>query len=437
MMRLAIAATAIALCGCGATLTASDSAPPRKPPPRPTKQDPACRLPTTTPKPSTATPSQALLDALAVLRRPKTAEDTPPAGVFRHYPVRGGLMVDAVRRVRSTAGAELWLVPVEDLSPPLEVPEACLRSMPPDQRKATREAIRRSRTDGKTEGVALLKGAGPGVAQIWRDEDILAGRAYVARGCMGEMHDRIAITGLVPDAVTQVTMTTRSGAIVQSTPEQNVVLIDQPRPDKPSGLPAHVTSTTAGAPLEFDFDPRMTKGLDQPCEPPSRQSIGQRREPATRLDLPPSARIELQTSRWQPEDTGPQVAGATYRERGRRCLLIAPERDLREGKRAHRFCVEDAKLRAERFIVRATRLPSGDVVLEGFADPDQISWITVERSIGPGAFRLPLARRSGAFFVAIDGRHPSGGSFKLHAARRGAPVRYTGMRTVRLRPSGG
>jgi hypothetical protein len=73
------------------------------------------------------------------------------------------------------------------------------------------------------------------------------------------------------------------------------------------------------------------------------------------------------------------------------------------------FCVDDAKLREKRFIVHATRSASGDVVLEGFVDPRQISWITVERSIGPGAF-------------------------KLHAARRGAPVRHTCMRTIRLNP---
>ena len=183
-----------------------------------------------------------------------------------------------------------------------------------------------------------------------------------------------------------------------------------------------MTSATAGAPLEFDFDPRLTKNLDRPCEPPSRQSIGQRREPPTPLDAPSGARIELQTSRWQPEDTGPQVAGATVVEGGRRCLLIASEATLRAGKRAHRFCVEDAKLRSRRFIARATRLPSGDVVLEGFADPRQISWITVERSIGPGAFRLPIARGSGAFFVAIRGSHAR--RRRLQAPRRpprGAP----------------
>jgi hypothetical protein len=250
------------------------------------------------------------------------------------------------------------------------------------------------------------------------------------------MHNRITVAGLVPDGVTQVTVTARDGAIVQTTPEQNVVSLEQDRPDKPSGLPAHITSTTTGAPLEYALDPHTTHGLDQPCEPPSSKSIGVRREPPTTLDTPKGARIELQTSRWQPEDTGPQVAGATYREAGRRCLLVASEKRLRGGKRAHRFCVDDARLRAERFIVHATRLPGGDVILEGFVDPEQISWITVERSnVASGAFRLPPAKRSGAFFVAIHGKHSSGGTFKLHAARRGAPVRYTGLQTVRLNPS--
>jgi hypothetical protein len=403
-------------------------------PPRPTQQNKACRLPVKAPRLSTAAPSPALLNALAVLRRPRAAEDALPADALRMAPFLDGVMTDSARHVRTAGGSDLWIVPVEDLSAPLEVPEKCLRTLPAKQRKATREAIRRSRAEPPAEGVTVLRGAAAQLGQAWRTEDILAGHAFALQGCTGTLHDRLTLQGLVPDAVTQVTLRARGGALAPATPEQNVIELDQPRPDEPSGLPAHVTSTTAGAPLEFAFDPRVTRGLDRPCEPPSRQSIGQRREPPTPLDSPSGARIELQTSRWQPEDTGPQVAGATVVEGGRRCLLIASEQRLREGKSAHRFCVDDAKLRAERFIVHATRLASGDVVLEGFADRRQISWITVERSIRPGAFRLPVARGSGAFFVAIRGAHRNGGVFKLHAARRGAPVRYTGLRTVRLNP---
>jgi hypothetical protein len=420
-------AVAVSTGGAGATLAASD-------PPRPSQQSKACRLPVKAPRPSTAAPSPALVSALAVLRRPRAAEDAVPAGALGFAPFLDGVMLDASRHVKTASGSELWIVPVEDLSAPLEVPEKCLRTLPAKQRKATREAIRRSRTEPPAEGLAIFRGATAQLVQSWRTEDILAGHAFALQGCTGAMHDRLTLQGIVPDAVTRVTLRARSGALTEATPEQNVIELDQARPDKPSGLPAHVTSSTAGAALELDFDPRTTKGLDQPCEPPSRQSLGQRREPPTPLDSPPGARIELQTSRWQPEDTGPAVAGATVVSGGRRCLLIASEKRLREGKSAHRFCVDDAKLRARRLIVHAARLASGDVVLEGFADPRQISWITVERSLGPGAFRLPVARDSGAFFVAIDGMHPNGGAFKLHAARRGAPVRYTGMRTVRLNP---
>jgi hypothetical protein len=81
-------------------------------------------------------------------------------------------------------------------------------------------------------------------------------------------------------------------------------------------------------------------------------------------------------------------------------------------------------------------LPSGDVILEGFVDRDQISYVVVERStVAAHAFVLRPAKRSGAFFIAVRGPHPKGGTFTLHAARRGTPVRYTGMRTVRLNPS--
>ena len=87
-------------------------------------------------------------------------------------------------------------------------------------------------------------------------------------------------------------------------------------------------------------------------------------------------------------------------------------------------------------MVDATRLPNGDVILEGSSTPSRSAgsrWSG--RVSSPGAFRLPPAKSSGAFFVAVHGRHPKGGTFKLHAALRGAPVRYTGLRTVRLNPT--
>ncbi|HWK29369.1 MAG TPA: hypothetical protein VNS09_22590 [Solirubrobacter sp.] len=438
MIRTALAplAAVLALTGCGAEYATTRAS---ATPTTPTTPNKACQTPPPAPRTTTATPSQTLLDAFAVLRRPRTAEDALPKTAPLALAFTDGLMVDAARHVTLADGTDFWLLPVQNLAPRLKVSAACLRTLTPQQRKDTRKAIRDSRKQPPVEGVALIFGGDqPQLGMRYSTEDILAGRAFQLQGCTGAQHDQITLSGIVPDAVTRVTVVARGGAIEQADPEQNLVRLEQPRPDSAAGLPAHITSTTAGAPLEYALDPGITHGLDQPCEPPSNKSIGQRRTPPERLDKPAGARLELTTSRWQPEDTGPAVAGATYREKGGRCLLIGSEARLRAGTAAHRFCVADARLRSAPFVARATRLPGGDVVLEGFADPDRIAWITVEHStLTSGAFRLPIARGSGAFFVAVHGRHARGGTFKLHAARRGAPVRYTGLTKITLPRTGG
>ena len=416
---LALATIAAALSTAGAFAATQQA--PRAAPPKPSEP---CSMPQPTPETSAATPSRQLLDALAVLRRPRVADDAVPTAALRFPGPLEGAMLDAARRVDT----DLWLVPVADLAPTLRIPERCLRKMPADQRRETRRQIERSRTAPPVEGVVMATRTD--MMSRYRTPDVLAGRAFTVQGCTGSMHDRITVEGIVPDSVTQVTLAARDGGLLVAAPVNNAVRFDLARPDTPSGLPAHITSGT----LEYGLDPHMMRGLDQPCEPPTRNSIGRRREPPTPLDSPAGARIVLETTRWQPEDTGPQVAGATYRRGGRRCLLIAPERDLRAGARAHRFCVDEDKLRAERFVARATRLANGDVVLEGFVDRSKISAIVIERSIRPGAHRLEVARGSGAFFMAIRGEHPRGGTFKIHAALRGAPIRYTGLTNITLKP---
>ena len=76
------------------------------------------------------------------------------------------------------------------------------------------------------------------------------------------------------------------------------------------------------------------------------------------------------------------------------------------------------------------------MVLEGFADRAQISYMTLEHAIVPGARRLPTAEGSSAFFFAVRGPRKRGGSFDLHAARRGAPVRYFNRRIIHLAAQG-
>jgi hypothetical protein len=368
----------------------------------PAAPGPPCSARDVMPSASAEAPSARLLAALAVLRRPRTNEDAVPPAELRDSFV-DGVMTDAARRV----AADTWLVPVTSVfSPP-----RCRPGDPPGE--------------PPVEGVAIVNASV--FIERYPTDAILAGRAFSIRGCTGSMHDRITVEGIVPDGASEVTLTARDGSIVQATPEGNVVRFDLARPQSAAGLPAHIGSGS----LQYRLNPLTVHGLDRPCEPPTPNSIGQRREPPTALGRPAGAAIELQTTRWQPEDTGPRIAGATYRRAGRRCLLVAPERRLRAGGRAHRFCVDDRRLRRERFVARATRV-DGYVVLEGFVDRAVVSAIVVERSLRPGAHRLATARRSGAFFMAVRGRFAAGGAFRIHAALRGTPVRYTGLRDVRL-----
>lgn len=102
-----------------------------------------------------------------------------------------------------------------------------------------------------------------------------------------------------------------------------------------------------------------------------------RQRPTTRTanttELAAGAQIELQSSRWEAEDTGPLVAGATYARPSGRCLIVAREATLKQGRHSYRFCVGDAELKRERYLAEATRLPNGDVILAGFVDRDQAS----------------------------------------------------------------
>jgi hypothetical protein len=75
-----------------------------------------------------------------------------------------------------------------------------------------------------------------------------------------------------------------------------------------------------------------------PCSPPDRSGNGQRREPPIPLNSPAGAKIELQSSRWEAEDTGPLVVGAPYAHQGGRCLIVGAEAKLKQGRHSYRLC---------------------------------------------------------------------------------------------------
>jgi hypothetical protein len=240
------------------------------------------------------------------------------------------------------------------------------------------------------------------------------------------MHDKIGIRGLVPDGVTKVTVTAQDGTITETAPEQNTFAVELARPEGPEGLPAHLTYATATGPKDVEL-PR-NNGFVKPCEPPSNSTNGQRREPPTKAG---KTLVELQTRRWEAEDTGPLVVGATYRTKHGRCLIVGPEKQLPKG---YKLCVNYQELKAKRYIAKAGRMPNGDLVMAGFVDTKRVLYVLMERStIVDGGRVLWPAKRSGAFMVARRRPRHGGGTFQVRIALRGKPIRYASTRTVTLK----
>ena len=426
MKRVLTAIAIVALTSTGAVALATNRTPtPPKPRPPVSTPMPGCSVKQPAPATRSSTPpSQQLLDSLGVLKRPATPEDRPPESALKYTFFAHGLRVDAARQ----AAPGTWLLPAENVAPPLAPTSAgCLRNYTPKQRREIRAIERKTRERGPVEGIVLL-GETPG--GNYPLETIQQGKAFVVNICAGPMHDKIGFRGIVADTVSKVTVAGRDGAMTETTPANNLFTIELARPASANQVPAHLTYATPTGPLDIELPPGNEKAMTHPCEPPSKASLGNRREPPTRLKN--GALLELTTSRWQSVDSGPLLAGATTHANGRRCLLIAPEDTLKAGGKAHRFCVADAALKQRAYIARATRLPNGDVILEGFADRAQISYMLLERAIVPGARVLRTATGSGAFFFAVRGPHKGAGTFDLRAARRGAPVRYFNRRIIRL-----
>jgi hypothetical protein len=173
-------------------------------------------------KPSQATgapPSQALLDAFAVLRRPRQPGDALPADALKTLQRFGLAPVapEAARLLRTTpSGGRAWIVPVPDVASGF--PFLC-------------------RAVGKRtprEGVAVVtvgdaaSGGGGAVA------DLVRGRAPVSTdACAGESHDMLGVSGIVPDGVPAVFLTAPDGTAVRADVKDNAYEFVVPHPRTP------------------------------------------------------------------------------------------------------------------------------------------------------------------------------------------------------------
>jgi hypothetical protein len=178
--------------GCAAPMAVN----PKQPVPKPVQ-----------PKPSTAPPSQALLDAFAILRRARTDEDALASQAVQALRVRGLSPVspDSARLLRTTpSGGKAWVVPVPDVVGRFDV------FCPP------------SGTSGAREGLAVVAVGDAASGGGGALDDLVRGRSPVTVApCAGAEHSMLSISGIVPNGVPAVFLTAPDGTAVRADVKDN------------------------------------------------------------------------------------------------------------------------------------------------------------------------------------------------------------------------
>jgi hypothetical protein len=165
-----------------------------------------------------APPSQALLDAFAILRRDRTAADELPAAALKALRLRGlePVAPDAARLLRSAGDVRAWVVPVPDVDRADAL--ACLRG----GARKPREGL----------AVVALGGAPAGGGGALRD--LVRGIAPVATDpCAGPAHDMLGVSGIVPDGVPAVFLTAPDGSAVRADVHDNGFTFVVPQARRP------------------------------------------------------------------------------------------------------------------------------------------------------------------------------------------------------------
>jgi hypothetical protein len=165
-----------------------------------------CR-PAEKPATTSAPPSQALLDAFAILRRERRPEDTLPPEALEALKRRDLAPVspESARLLRTGPdGGRAWVVPVPDVT----------RGFPfdcgPDGKRRPREGL----------AVVALQRAAPGGGGAL--DDLVRGRAPVwVDPCAGEKRDMLGVSGIVPNGVAAVFLTAPDGTAVRADVKDN------------------------------------------------------------------------------------------------------------------------------------------------------------------------------------------------------------------------
>lgn len=169
------------------------------------------------PKTGGAPPSQALLGAFAILRRPAQPGDALSDGALKVLKRFGLTPVapDSARLLRTTAsGGRAWVVPVPDVS--ARLPFRCGKTGAPTPR----------------EGLAVVAVGDAAQGGGGALTDLVRGRAPVSTdSCAGPSHDMLGVSGIVPDGVPAVFLTAPDGTAVRADVKDNAYefLVAHPR----------------------------------------------------------------------------------------------------------------------------------------------------------------------------------------------------------------
>ena len=187
--------------------------------------------------PAGAPPSAALKEAFGILRRERTDDDALPPRLLKALERRGLEVVDpdATRLLRADRRARAWVVPVPDVT---ATPTVVCRGGAA-RRAARARAQARARHGGATtvkprEGLAVVsvEGAPSGGGGALRD--LQRGLAPPSVDpCAGAQRDMVGVSGIVPDGVEAVFVTSADGSATRADVRDNGYSFVLPRPRRP------------------------------------------------------------------------------------------------------------------------------------------------------------------------------------------------------------
>jgi len=171
-----------------------------------TKFAAACKPAPKRPAPAATPPSQALLDAFAVLQRERRPDDALTPEALNALKARRltPISPDFARLLRSGPGdARAWVVPVPDVSGPL--PLVC-----------------RAKAAKPREGLAVVATGGAAAGGGGALDDLVRGRAPASvETCAGPNHDMLSVSGIVPNGVPAVFLTAPDGTATRADVKDN------------------------------------------------------------------------------------------------------------------------------------------------------------------------------------------------------------------------